>query len=737
MSGKDTKITIVTPQLSRVYRTGGIGTFCDHFIDLLYYNHYHDVTVIYTTMYDQPKKDWQPHYTARGIKVLTVYEPNQDIIYPPGYPPYVRVSEIVDELIPAGTEVVYFMDFIANGYVPNRRRRFRHEKTPATASVLHGPTGWHRQGQKAWPDKWSDLQLDYSERYAVEQSDFVAAPSQYILDWATENGWQLPPKERQAVLGYPWIRPPDYQPEAAPPPADRFKRVAFFGRLETRKGFDLFVNALLELHDDPCLSSLEEIVLLGQQGVHLYGTLAPIMEVLQQKLGIPVTAYTTYNSHEAQAYLREHVSDTLVVIPSRVDNFPFAVIETLLIPGLNGIFSTAGGIPEILEKAGRGQLFNPELRALTQKLREWLAHGPLPADQLARYDGEFFNAKWLAFHEQVVALTHDANRAAPQETPAPVIPRGKSVDVCVTNYNLGKYLPYALESLANQTSDDFNVFVIDDGSTDPETLTVFQQMERQYKDRGWHFIAQENQGVCAARNLGAALGNAEFIVYMDADNIAAPNMIQRFIECIRVSGDDVLTCWMYMFVGEHSVYLGSKNSQVLLPPRLVYLPDGNYPVLNMIGNPYGDLNCIIRRSAFEAVGGFTMDYPKHINHEDRELFTILSLKGYSLDVISEFLFYYRFREDSRLRTTDAYDNEARVMRAYRDRLNALKLGELPALVQGLRSAVQEARVVSGSRYSSEDGSVLFEDQHDYLVNGVPWPTLLKAAWGKIIKHLKR
>ncbi len=54
------------------------------------------------------------------------------------------------------------------------------------------------------------------------------------------------------------------------------------------------------------------------------------------------------------------------------------------------------------------------------------------------------------------------------------------VSVCVPHYNLGRHLPETLASLAEQTYRDIEVMVIDDGSTDPSSRTVFQELEERY-----------------------------------------------------------------------------------------------------------------------------------------------------------------------------------------------------------------------------------------------------------------
>ena len=91
------------------------------------------------------------------------------------------------------------------------------------------------------------------------------------------------------------------------------------------------------------------------------------------------------------------------------------------------------------------------------------------------------------------------------------------VTVVIPTYNRAHLIKDAVESVLNQTYQDFELIVIDDGSTDNtrEVLAV-------YKDK-LTYIYQENQGRSSARNHGIELAQGEYIAFLDSDDVWFPD----------------------------------------------------------------------------------------------------------------------------------------------------------------------------------------------------------------------
>ncbi|HEY5611355.1 MAG TPA: glycosyltransferase family A protein, partial [Thermoanaerobaculia bacterium] len=90
----------------------------------------------------------------------------------------------------------------------------------------------------------------------------------------------------------------------------------------------------------------------------------------------------------------------------------------------------------------------------------------------------------------------------------------------------GHFLGEGIDSVLASTFQDFEILVINDGSTDPATLETLRSLEGRDRVRVVH---QENQGLAAARNKGAALGRGKYVIALDADDRVAPTYLEKCV----------------------------------------------------------------------------------------------------------------------------------------------------------------------------------------------------------------
>lgn len=166
------------------------------------------------------------------------------------------------------------------------------------------------------------------------------------------------------------------------------------------------------------------------------------------------------------------------------------------------------------------------------------------------------------------------------------------VTVVIPNYNYAHYLREAIDSALAQTYDPVEVIVVDDGSSDG-SREVIESYGTRIKS-----IFQQNQGVSAARNNGAAAGRGEFIAFLDADDVWLPEKLEKQAAAFAVDDEIGLVHVGVADIDENGNELrrqldglsGDVARELLLLERPVILGGGS--------------GLAVRRTAFDEVGGF-------------------------------------------------------------------------------------------------------------------------------------
>ena len=103
----------------------------------------------------------------------------------------------------------------------------------------------------------------------------------------------------------------------------------------------------------------------------------------------------------------------------------------------------------------------------------------------------------------------------------------KKVSVIIPAYNGDRYISEAIDSVLAQTYTNYEIIIVDDGSTDNTSQVV-----QSYRDRVY-YIYQENQGVAVSRNLGLRVSQGEYIAFLDQDDIFFPDKLAKQISCFE------------------------------------------------------------------------------------------------------------------------------------------------------------------------------------------------------------
>lgn len=97
------------------------------------------------------------------------------------------------------------------------------------------------------------------------------------------------------------------------------------------------------------------------------------------------------------------------------------------------------------------------------------------------------------------------------------------ISIIIPAYNRAKLIPRAIESVLNQTWDDWELIIVDDGSTDDTKAVINQYLT----DKRVSYYHQKNEGVCAARNHGAQKAKGEYLIFLDSDDEFMPDYLEQ------------------------------------------------------------------------------------------------------------------------------------------------------------------------------------------------------------------
>jgi glycosyltransferase involved in cell wall biosynthesis len=167
------------------------------------------------------------------------------------------------------------------------------------------------------------------------------------------------------------------------------------------------------------------------------------------------------------------------------------------------------------------------------------------------------------------------------------------VSVIIPAYNYARFLPGAIQSVLDQTFRDFELIVVDDGSTD-DTADVVSPYARRH---GVIYIRQENRGLSAARNTGIRHAGGELVAFLDPDDLWLPEKLQRQVALMDANADVGLSYCMVDFIdGE-----GQRLPELSWPhPEGATYKDLLY--LNWVTGSGSSV--MVRRSVFDGAGLF-------------------------------------------------------------------------------------------------------------------------------------
>lgn len=229
----------------------------------------------------------------------------------------------------------------------------------------------------------------------------------------------------------------------------------------------------------------------------------------------------------------------------------------------------------------------------------------------------------------------------------------------------------AVASVLEQELVALELIVVDDGSRDGTTEWLEQQVDPRLR-----WLRQENRGVCAARNRGAAQARGQYITFLDSDDEALPGWLET-LAALDTPSAGLLTCGLVeRYPGE------TDSADRIVPPLPCGAELGDYAV-NFIPGTFA-----VRRDLFAAVGGYVEQLRYSENTELLMRLTLLCRsKGLSVESTAEpLIVYYRHpRPHTRRRLEDQLAASEWILEHHGHGLHPVLLAERSATA-GVRAA---------------------------------------------------
>ena len=204
------------------------------------------------------------------------------------------------------------------------------------------------------------------------------------------------------------------------------------------------------------------------------------------------------------------------------------------------------------------------------------------------------------------------------------------ISVIVPVYNVYDYLDKCLNSLVNQSDNDFEVIIVNDGSTDNSQEIIDKYVS---ENANMKSFIKENGGLSSARNYGLSKATGEYVLFLDSDDYYEPNTIE-IMKKEALSGDDIII--FRMFIDENN-----EIQKSMIDMEKFIFNDNISPSKRLLLYNPSACDKMFRKSLFDNISFITGKY-----YEDLGTIPLLAIYTDKIKFTDYYLYHYFKRENS-------------------------------------------------------------------------------------------
>ncbi|MFW5437702.1 glycosyltransferase [Paenibacillus apiarius] len=478
---------------------------------------------------------------------------------------YQYAEETLDLIDKDGSspDIIEVQDYNAVGYYLLQRKYLKDPRLEKTKIVvhLHTPTfelaRINQLPRYEFPTYW----IGQMEKFCINAADAIVTQSEFLKHKIQPYA----PQKEIEVISLPFNTAPQtiWEPEHK-----HTTDLLYLGRTEYRKGV---IQLLKGMEQFWLQGNNYRLTLLGGD-TYFSPRAVKLGEWLKKKYERWIQkGLLVFKDSVKPSQLNEELKNArIAVIPSLYENYPYNCIISMN-SGIPVLVSSSGGQAEMVSKHGEnGYIFdwdmendfeskalellekeNVELQVIGQRGYERIQ---LLCNIEANYQKrhEFYSR---VIEKENIKLYPISQSIPLKSEPVKKVESSKGLlSIVIPFYNLGEYILETLDSALNITYGDFEIIIVNDGSTDVQSKQVLNEIDMMNNQR-IKILNIENGGLANARNVGAMHANGEYIAFLDADDLINRNFYDKAIELLdSYSNISFVYSWVEYFGGRTGIW---------------------------------------------------------------------------------------------------------------------------------------------------------------------------------------